>query len=277
MVARFAPCRRVRHRNPPARGLDPVPFRLVETPSRYVAGEETRAGRVHRRQARAADVRPAAAVRARRRRAADAHPERRDARSHRAHCALRSCLVPRARYGRRARLDARDGRRRGRPPGRLRGAARRTRSRCPCRRRWTDVRPLGSPRGRLLRQLVARRRTRRAAHQRGAPPTRCGARLRRRCTRSRPATAACRHRPGSSTTSPARAPGSAGRAPSACAPSPTPCRTIADGQHDADDLRRLERWLQEIPGRGACSYPDGVVRFAASALRVFGTEIDAPR
>jgi NADH:ubiquinone oxidoreductase subunit F (NADH-binding) len=49
---------------------------------------------------------------------------------------------------------------------------------------------------------------------------------------------------------------------------------IADGRHDAADLQRLDRWVQEIPGRGACSYPDGVVRFAASALRVFDTEVE---
>jgi NADH:ubiquinone oxidoreductase subunit F (NADH-binding) len=48
---------------------------------------------------------------------------------------------------------------------------------------------------------------------------------------------------------------------------------ISDGRHDADDLQRLDRWLHEIPGRGACSYPDGVVRFATSALQVFSTEI----
>ena len=48
---------------------------------------------------------------------------------------------------------------------------------------------------------------------------------------------------------------------------------VADGRHHPDDLQRLQRWLQEIPGRGGCSYPDGVVRFARSALAVFGDEV----
>ena len=49
---------------------------------------------------------------------------------------------------------------------------------------------------------------------------------------------------------------------------------VAAGRHQPDDLQRLARWLQEIPGRGGCSYPDGVVRFATSALAVFGDEIE---
>jgi len=36
--------------------------------------------------------------------------------------------------------------------------------------------------------------------------------------------------------------------------------------------RDLERWTTEIPRRGACQYPDGAVRFIASALRVFADE-----
>ncbi|MCO5993153.1 NADH-ubiquinone oxidoreductase-F iron-sulfur binding region domain-containing protein [Actinoallomurus rhizosphaericola] len=37
--------------------------------------------------------------------------------------------------------------------------------------------------------------------------------------------------------------------------------------------RRLDRRLAVIPGRGACRHPDGAVRFAASALRVFGRHL----
>ncbi|GAA0350184.1 SLBB domain-containing protein [Actinoallomurus spadix] len=37
--------------------------------------------------------------------------------------------------------------------------------------------------------------------------------------------------------------------------------------------RRLDRRLSVIPGRGACRHPDGAVRFAASALRVFGRHL----
>lgn len=37
----------------------------------------------------------------------------------------------------------------------------------------------------------------------------------------------------------------------------------------------LHRRLSVIPGRGACRHPDGAVRFAASALRVFGSHLDA--
>jgi NADH:ubiquinone oxidoreductase subunit F (NADH-binding) len=36
----------------------------------------------------------------------------------------------------------------------------------------------------------------------------------------------------------------------------------------------LARWIGEIPGRGACRHPDGAVRFAASALDVFGVEVE---
>lgn len=43
---------------------------------------------------------------------------------------------------------------------------------------------------------------------------------------------------------------------------------------DASDLARLRRWLGEIEGRGACRHPDGAARFLASALEVFGREVE---
>lgn len=39
------------------------------------------------------------------------------------------------------------------------------------------------------------------------------------------------------------------------------------------DASRLSARLASIPGRGACRHPDGVVRFAASALRVFADHV----
>jgi NADH:ubiquinone oxidoreductase subunit F (NADH-binding) len=43
---------------------------------------------------------------------------------------------------------------------------------------------------------------------------------------------------------------------------------------DADERRRLARWIAEIPGRGACRHPDGATRFIASALEAFAHEVD---
>jgi NADH:ubiquinone oxidoreductase subunit F (NADH-binding) len=49
---------------------------------------------------------------------------------------------------------------------------------------------------------------------------------------------------------------------------------LARGAHDRDTLARLQRWCGQVDGRGACRYPDGVVRFVRSALEVFEDEID---
>ena len=49
---------------------------------------------------------------------------------------------------------------------------------------------------------------------------------------------------------------------------------IAHGHIDPGRVERLRRWIDDVSGRGACHYPDGAVRFVASALDVFADEID---
>ncbi len=48
----------------------------------------------------------------------------------------------------------------------------------------------------------------------------------------------------------------------------------AGADRSATVLRRLRGRLEVIPGRGACAHPDGAVRFAAAALRVFAADAD---
>jgi len=50
---------------------------------------------------------------------------------------------------------------------------------------------------------------------------------------------------------------------------------LAAGRPDGDVLRRLDRRLGVIPGRGACRHPDGAVRLAASALTAFAADVRA--
>ena len=49
---------------------------------------------------------------------------------------------------------------------------------------------------------------------------------------------------------------------------------VAHGRAGAARIARLRRWIGDVSGRGACHYPDGAVRFVASALDVFADEID---
>jgi NADH:ubiquinone oxidoreductase subunit F (NADH-binding) len=48
---------------------------------------------------------------------------------------------------------------------------------------------------------------------------------------------------------------------------------VADGTHSPRTVPRLRGWFDDVRGRGACHYPDGVVRFVATALDVFEDEI----
>jgi NADH:ubiquinone oxidoreductase subunit F (NADH-binding) len=48
--------------------------------------------------------------------------------------------------------------------------------------------------------------------------------------------------------------------------------TLASLTPDASRARRIETWLRQVVGRGACRHPDGTVRLVESALRVFERE-----
>jgi NADH:ubiquinone oxidoreductase subunit F (NADH-binding) len=52
---------------------------------------------------------------------------------------------------------------------------------------------------------------------------------------------------------------------------------LASGVAHGQELRRIERWCEEVRGRGACHHPDGATRFVLSALDVFRGEITAHR
>jgi NADH:ubiquinone oxidoreductase subunit F (NADH-binding) len=49
--------------------------------------------------------------------------------------------------------------------------------------------------------------------------------------------------------------------------------SLASARINGRDLDRLHHRLGIIPGRGACRHPDGVIRFAATALTVFDEEV----
>ncbi len=39
------------------------------------------------------------------------------------------------------------------------------------------------------------------------------------------------------------------------------------------DTERLQRWISQIAGRGACHHPDGALVLLSSALRVFAGDV----
>jgi len=49
---------------------------------------------------------------------------------------------------------------------------------------------------------------------------------------------------------------------------------IAAGKPARGAFADLQRWNEELPGRGACHHPNGLVNFVASALRVFAGAFD---
>lgn len=67
-----------------------------------------------------------------------------------------------------------------------------------------------------------------------------------------------------------------------CGPCMFGLRAVADVLGEAAELNRsrknlkkLQRYLAEIAGRGGCNHPDGAVRMVSSALRVFADDLDA--
>ncbi len=49
---------------------------------------------------------------------------------------------------------------------------------------------------------------------------------------------------------------------------------LARGYAAPDAYENLARWCRELPGRGACHHPNGVVRFVSSALETFAAQFD---
>ncbi|MGA2209248.1 MAG: NADH-ubiquinone oxidoreductase-F iron-sulfur binding region domain-containing protein [Acidimicrobiales bacterium] len=49
---------------------------------------------------------------------------------------------------------------------------------------------------------------------------------------------------------------------------------LAAGRAQPDDVTRMQRWADDIDGRGGCRHPDGAVRLLRSALAVFGADVD---
>ncbi|MGH7722474.1 MAG: NADH-ubiquinone oxidoreductase-F iron-sulfur binding region domain-containing protein [Candidatus Dormibacteria bacterium] len=48
---------------------------------------------------------------------------------------------------------------------------------------------------------------------------------------------------------------------------------LAQGQARPRDAERLQRWIGQIAGRGACHHPDGALMLLASGLRVFAGDV----
>jgi NADH:ubiquinone oxidoreductase subunit F (NADH-binding) len=52
---------------------------------------------------------------------------------------------------------------------------------------------------------------------------------------------------------------------------------LAAGVWDPRTGPALSRWLEMVPGRGACRHPDGAVRFVESALSTFAADVERHR
>lgn len=72
----------------------------------------------------------------------------------------------------------------------------------------------------------------------------------------------------------------AGESAGQCGPCLHGLRSIADAAHDLavgrgnrDTVANLNRWAGMVEGRGACKMPDGAVRFLRSALHAFTAEV----
>ena len=50
-------------------------------------------------------------------------------------------------------------------------------------------------------------------------------------------------------------------------------RRIGHATAGERDIANLERWVAQVPGRGACHHPDGAIQLMASAMHTFGDEI----
>jgi NADH:ubiquinone oxidoreductase subunit F (NADH-binding) len=48
---------------------------------------------------------------------------------------------------------------------------------------------------------------------------------------------------------------------------------LVDGVANHNERKRLQRWCNEIRGRGACHHPNGAIRLLESAFQVFGQEL----
>ena len=49
---------------------------------------------------------------------------------------------------------------------------------------------------------------------------------------------------------------------------------VAEGKPSRTAFADLDRWLAELPGRGACHHPNGLAHFVATALDTFGPQFD---
>lgn len=51
-------------------------------------------------------------------------------------------------------------------------------------------------------------------------------------------------------------------------------QSLAAARHAARSVERVSRWAPQIIGRGACRYPDGATRFVTTALEAFAADVE---